>query len=555
MAEMNYLQIVLGFMGGLGLFIYGMNFMGEGLQKTAGSKMKKLLEVLTNNRFLGVIVGIAVTAIIQSSSATTVMVVGFVNAGLMSLAQAVGVIMGANIGTTVTAWIVSLGEWSTFLQPSTLAPIAIIAGVVMLFFSTKEKIRQSGGIIFGFGVLFLGLDLMGDAVKPLSTLPQFKEIFVELGQNPILGVLAGAIITALVQSSSASIGILQTLAAASLVPWSAAIYIVLGQNIGTTITAMLSAIGATKNAKRAAVIHLMFNVIGSIFFAIVSVVFFKAINPAAGLALITMTQISIVHTVYNVLNTLLQFPFADKLVALAERIVGGEDTTPTSELVHLDDRILETPAFAIENVTKEVLRMGEISATNVRLAIEALIEKDTNKIEKVLKREKRINELQQGINGYLVKINNTPISDAEHMIITGLFHTVSDIERVGDHAENIVELAAEAIQDNIEFSQVAISEIKEIGTTAIRAFELSLESAKLNDVATARRVFEIEEMVNKMEVSLRNKHMKRLSEGRCTSTAGIMFLDLVSNLERVSDHGLNIATTTLGQNQIFVPVT
>lgn len=551
MEQINYIQIALSFVGGLGLFVYGMNFMGEGLQKTAGSKMKKLLEVLTNNRFLGVLIGIAVTAIMQSSSATTVMIVGFVNAGLMSLSQAVGVIMGANIGTTITAWIVSLGEWATFLSPSTLAPIAIIIGVVMLFFSSKERIRQIGGIIFGFGVLFLGLGLMGDAVKPLSTLPAFKNIFIKIGSNPILGILAGTAVTAVIQSSSASIGILQTLAAASLVPWNAAIYIILGQNIGTCITAVLSAIGATKNGKRAAAIHLIFNIIGSVFFAILAVFYFKVINQTGGEALITMTQISVVHTVYNVLNTLLQFPFAGSLVFLVEKLIGGTDTEFEGALMHLDDRILETPTFAMENATKEVIRMGELSSSNIKLAIEALLEKDADKIQQVLKREKVINELQHGINGYLVKINNLPISETEHTYVTGLFHTVSDIERVGDHAENIAELAETAIKDDIDFSEMAINEIKEMVATSVRAFELAIESCKTNDLDTARQVLSIEKMVNKMEMTLRDKHIRRLSDAQCTSVAGIMFLDLINNLERVSDHAANVAATTLEQNRNF----
>ena len=548
---MNYMQIILGFVGGLGLFLYGMNFMGEGLQKTAGSKMKRLLGVLTNNRFLGVLVGMGVTAIMQSSSATTVMVVGFVNAGLMSLAQAVGVIMGANIGTTVTAWIVSLGEWAAFLSPSTIAPIAIIIGVIMLFFSSKDKIRQVGGIIFGFGVLFLGLDLMGQAVKPLSTLPQFKEIFIKLGHNPILGILAGAGVTAIIQSSSASVGILQTLAAASLVPWNAAIYIIMGQNIGTCITAVLSAIGATKNGKRAATIHLLFNIIGSIFFASLGVIYFKVINQSVGEAFITMTQISVVHTVFNILNTLLLFPFAGTLVFLAERIIGGADAESDGALLHLDDRVLETPTFAIENATKEVVRMGEISSANIKLAVEALVEKDSGKIAEVFKTETSINELQRGINGYLIKITNLPISETEHKFVTGLFHSVSDIERVGDHAENIVELAESSVKNEITFSEIAINEIKEMAATAIRGFELSLQACETNDPIIAQQVLPIEQMVNKMEMDLRDRHIQRLAEGQCTSAAGIMFLDLINNLERVSDHASNIATTTLEQNDKF----
>ncbi len=549
MADISYVQVFLSFIGGLGLFLYGMNVMGEGLQKVAGNKLKKLLEVLTKNRFLGVLVGAGVAAIMQSSSAATVMVVGFVNAGLMSLAQAVGVIMGANIGTTVTAWIVSLGEWSTFLQPSTIAPITIFIGVVMLFFSSKDQIRQIGGIIFGFGVLFLGLDIMGDAVSPLSALPQFKSLFLKIGSNPILGLLAGAGVTAIIQSSSASVGILQTLAAASLVPWNAAVYIIMGQNIGTCITAVLSAIGATKNGKRAAMVHLLFNIIGSIFFSIIAVIYFKGINVASGELFITMTQISIVHTVFNILNTLLLFPFADKIVYLAQRIVGGEDKPSEGEPLHLDTRILETPSFAIQNVIKEIVRMGEMSALNVKLAVEGLIEKDLEKIADVFKREKIINQLQHGINDYMVKITNTPISEYEHRMVTGLFHSVSDMERVGDHADNIAELAEMGINDGLEFSEVAKGEIEEITAAASRSFRLALETCAQNDVEIAYQVLEAEHKVNEMEKVLRTRHIKRLTEERCSSIAGITFLDLISNLERISDHASNIATTIIERNQ------
>jgi len=548
MEEINYLQIILTFMGGLGLFLYGMNIMGEGLQKAAGNRLKKLLGVLTNNRFLGVLVGAAVAAIIQSSSAATVMVVGFVNAELMTLSQAIGVIMGANVGTTITAWIVALGEWSKFLQPSTLAPITIIIGVIMLFFSPKDKTRQYGGILFGFGALFLGLDMMGGAVQPLSTLPQFKTAFTQIGGNPILGILTGAVVTAIIQSSSASVGILQTLAAASLVPWNAAVYIIMGQNIGTCITAMLSAIGATKNGKRAAAIHLLFNVIGSIVFAIVAAVYFMGINVAAGNALITMTQISIVHTVFNLLNTIMLFPFADKIIVLAEKIVSGKEPElegELEELVHLDNRILETPTFAIQNVIKEIVRMGELSSLNLKMAAEGLLEKDKEKLEEVYLREKTINELQHGINNYLVKITNTPISEQEHAMITGLFHSVSDIERVGDHADNIAELAEIGIDDGLEFSEVANGEIQEIVAAAGKSFQLAIEACAANDAEIAREVLEAEKLVNEMEKTLRAKHIKRLTEEKCSSIAGITFLDLLSNLERVSDHAANIAHTII----------
>lgn len=545
MNDINFLQIALMFLGGFGLFIFGMDYMGEGLQKAAGSKMKNLLSVLTTNPVLGVAVGAGVTAIIQSSSATTVMVVGFVNAGLMSLKQAVGVIMGANVGTTVTAWIVSLGEWAEFLKPSTIAPLCIIVGVVMVLFSGKQKVKQVGQIVFGFGTLFMGLDLMGDAVKPLSQLPQIQTAFITLGRNPVLGILTGALVTGIIQSSSASVGILQTLAMAALVPWNTAIYIILGQNIGTTVTAMLSSVGATKNGKRAAVIHLMFNVIGSVFFAIIAAAAFQWVIPAFGEQLISGVQISIAHSVFNILNTLLLFPFAGLLVKIAERLVPGDEETSESELKHLDERILETPSFAVQNAIKEVVRMGEMATKNAKTSIQALLEKDEVKIQEVFEREKVINQLQHGINHYLIKLSNVALSESENGVVTGLFHSVSDIERVGDHAENIAELAQVLIRDEVAFSDIAKQEIKEMGSVAIRCFETAIQSQEFDDRNIAKQVADIEQTVDHMEEALRSRHIKRLSENKCSSMSGVVFLDAISNLERISDHASNVANTVL----------
>ena len=555
--EINVLQIALAFLGGFGLFMFGMDYMGEGLQKAAGNKMKNLLSVLTSNPFLGVLVGAGVTAIIQSSSATTVMVVGFVNAGLMSLKQAVGVIMGANIGTTVTAWIVSLGDWAAFLKPSTLAPLCIGIGVIMVLFCKKQKVKQVGQIVFGFGTLFLGLDLMGDAVKPISQLEEVKQLFVTLGSNPILGILVGAIVTAVIQSSSASVGILQTLAASALVPWNTAIYIILGQNIGTTITAILSSIGAGKNGKRAAVIHLLFNVIGSVVFAIIAVVAFSGLMPALaefGTSLINTTQISIVHSIFNILNTILLFPFAGVLVTIAEKLVrgkGNEDESE-SELKHLDDRILETPSFAVQNATKEVVRMGEMSAHNAKLGMQAIFEKDEAKIQEVFEREKVINQLQHGINHYLIKLSNLPISEAEHGIVNSLFHTVSDIERVGDHAENLAELAQIRIRDEVEFSEAALKELETIAGLAIKCFETAVQACEFDDRSIAKEVQPMEQQVDTLEEELRERHIKRLSENKCSSMAGVVFLDAISNLERISDHASNIGNAVLDEKKIYI---
>ncbi len=552
MENIDFLQILLAFVGGFGLFIFGMDYMGEGLHKAAGSRMKNLLSALTSKPLLGVLVGAGVTAVVQSSSATTVMVVGFVNAGLMSLKQAVGVIMGANIGTTVTAWIVAMGDWAAWLKPSTIAPLCIIGGVVMVLFSKKKKLNDIGQIVFGFGTLFLGLDLMGGAVKPLAELEEVSNIFKVLGDNPLLGILAGAGVTAVIQSSSASVGILQTLATALLVPWNTAIYVILGQNIGTTVTAMLSSISASKNGKRAAVIHLLFNVIGSVAFAIIGVIAFTWFIPEFGAQLITSTQISVAHSIFNVLNTLLLFPFAGGLVYLAEKLVPGGNETNESELQHLDERILETPSFAVQNATKEVVRMGEMASQNTKLSIQALITKDQDKIKEVFEREKVINQLQHGINHYLIKLSNVPLSEQEHAVVTGLFHMVSDIERVGDHAENLAELAQTLITDEIEFSSIAKEELTKISGIALECFNIAVQAQELADKTLAKRVGGMEQEVDSLEEQLRDKHIKRLSENKCSSMAGVVYLDAISNLERISDHASNVANIVIDERKIFV---
>ena len=354
---MDWMGLILDFLGGFGLFMFGMEFMGEGLQKAAGSRMKNILGALTRNRLLGILVGAGVTALIQSSSATTVMVVGFVNVGLLSLKQAVGVIMGANIGTTITSWIVALGEWTQYLKPSVLAPIFLVIGIVLVMFAKNSQVKSIGQIVFGFGSLFLGLDMMSEAAKPLSRLDSVKHLFLMMGNHAILGVLTGAIVTAIIQSSSASVGILQALALAGLVPWGSAIYIILGQNIGTCITAILSSIGASINAKRAATIHFLFNLIGTIIFGLIAIILCNFVFPTLRSQLISAAEISMLHTIFNVLSTIILFPFGNLLVSIAETIIKGKNKTH-DKTYFLDERLLETPNIAVEVTIKEVIYMG-----------------------------------------------------------------------------------------------------------------------------------------------------------------------------------------------------
>lgn len=531
--------------GGFGMFIYGMHIMADGLQKTAGNKMKNLLGALTNNRLLGVAVGALVTAIIQSSSASTVMVVGFVNAGLMNLVQATGVIMGANIGTTITAWLVSIDEWLVFFKPSKIAPLVIGIGACMLFFSKDQKKKQIGEVLIGFSLIFLGLGLMKDGISAYKDSEVFKTAFQTLGSNPLLGVLAGAVVTAIIQSSSASVGILLALASTGVVPFSAAIYIVLGQNIGTTVTAMLSSIGANKSAKRAAYVHLLFNIIGTAIFTVGAIIFFEFINKELAGTVITKLQISTFHTFFNVMVTILLLPFASHLVAITKKIVPGEDRKVEAEdelaLRHLDERILETPTFAVENAIKEVGHMGELAVKNTRKAVEALLEKDSHKIAEVVQIERDINKLEKLITDYLIKISNTSLNEHQHLVITNLFHTVNDIERVGDHAENIADLAKYYMDNDLQMSDEAMKEMAEISELAVKTIEIAVEARTNDNPDLVKAVEDNEEEVDVMEEQLRGQHIKRLAKNMCDSTTGVVFLDSISNLERITDHALNIA--------------
>ena len=542
-------DILFPFVGGLALFIYGMQIMAQGLQNAAGSKMKKMLEVLTKNKLMGVLLGAFVTAIIQSSSATTVMVVGFVNAGLMNLMQAMSVIMGANIGTTVTGWLVSSVEWAEFLSPSTMAPIVVMIGVVALITAKKNKQKEIASILIGFGILFIGIDMMSGAVTPLRDSEIFRTAFITLGANPLLGVLAGAVVTAIIQSSSASVGILQTLAVAGLVPFNAAVYVIMGQNIGTCITAMLSSIGASRNAKSAAYMHLLFNIIGTVIFSILSIVYFKMINPALGEELITITQISVVHTSFNVATTILLFPFSNGIIYLAKKLNKVKETEEEKVIVHLDDRVLETPSVAVQLAVKEVIRMGNIALKNLDASVNCLYTKNPDEIEKVMKREEKIDNICDGINQYVVKICSKPISDIENTTATSLLHLVDDIERIGDHCENIAEIASEMHSSKTTFSNTAMSELKEIVKHSFTSFAEAIKAFENFDIEAARNVVREEDIVDELRSKLRIAHIQRLASNECSAEPGIYFLDILTNLERISDHSLNIAQVVLNENR------
>ena len=541
--SMTDVEMLFKFIGGLGMFLYGMHVMAEGLQKTAGGKMKKLLGVLTNNRLLAVLVGAGVTAIIQSSSAITVMVVGFVNAGLLNLTQAVGVIMGANVGTTVTGWLVSMSEWGAFLKPEFLAPLIIGIGAFGILFSKDEKKNEISQIAVGFGVLFIGLSFMSGAITPYKDAPVFVNAFKIVGQNPFLGILVGAVVTAVIQSSSASVGILQTLAMNGMVSWNSAVFITLGQNIGTCVTALISSTGAQKNAKRAAVIHLLFNVFGTIMFGVIMFVFFL-FNKEMANATISSVEISIFHTIFNITNTVVLFPFANLLVKASEAILRGEEKQSEDDfeviIRHLDDRILETPSFALENTLLEIEHMGELAIKHITTVKQAVLEGNQKKIKKACKIEASMDQYAELISNYLLKINKLPLTEQQNRVVSDLFYTVSDLERIGDHCDNIRELADNLMKSELSFSEKAVKGITRVFEKTEESVRKAVEARSTEDKQAIDIVERDEAFIDDMEEELRKQHIKRLAKQQCNANAGIIFLDILTNLERISDHCLNI---------------
>lgn len=531
------MNIALPVLGGLGLFLYGMNLMGTGLEKAAGEKLKRLIEILTNNRLMGVIVGALVTMVIQSSSATTIMVIGFVNAGIMNLSQAVGVIMGANIGTTLTSQLIAFNL-------TNIAPLAVAIGMAIWMISSKKKSKNIAEIMIGFGILFVGMDMMVAGLEPLTESVTFRNIIVNLN-DPFIGVLVGLGLTTILQSSSASIGLLQALGAQGLINLNMAFPILFGDNIGTTTTTLISSIGTNITAKRAAVIHFLFNLIGAIIFMTVLK------RPVNYLVLKispnnVQRQIANAHTIFNLLNVVIQIPFAGLLVKAAKRIIpGDEDGMEEVGQNYLDLRIIETPSIALGQAKKEIMRMGKIVEDNLIMSSKAFKNHDKKMTREVFSQEKVVNRLEQDIIGYLVELSNAPLSDEQHNELNIFINVVNDIERVGDHADNIAELSEEAIEDGLKFSKESIDEFDIIFDKTKQVFYKALESIKNTDLDKAREVLKLEEEIDLLEKEYRNNHIDRLNKTLCQPSSGVIFLDILSNLERVADHSYNIASYVL----------
>ena len=539
---MENVELLFKFAGGVGMFLYGLHIMGEGLQKTAGGRMKKLLGYLTNNRILAVLVGTLITAVMQSSSATTVMVVGFVNAGIMNLTQSVGVIMGANIGTTVTAWIVSMSELGSIFKPEFFAPLLVGVAAFLILFAKEDKNKTVGELLIGFGLLFVGLSFMSGAIEPYKDAPIFAKIFETLGRNPVLGILAGTVVTAIIQSSSASVGILQTLAMNGVVSWNSVVYITLGQNIGTCVTALLSSTGAKKNAKRAAVIHLMFNVIGAVLAGVVMFAVFE-LNRSWASSKASSVDISVFHTIFNIVNTVVLFPFAGKLVKLSELIVRDSkvDDEVNELLPHLDMRMMENPSFAVEQVETEVIRMGNMATEQLRGCMDGLLSGSTKKIRKVMAMEEIMDQTAKIISDYLVNLGKLSLTEKENEEVSNLFYAVNDIERIGDHCDNIAEMALRMKDQKLQFSDKAVKGLNQIYTKTVDALIQANIAREYRDAKAVEQTLANEEKVDALEQELREGHIKRLAKNQCTAESGIIYLDILTSLERIADHAVNLA--------------
>lgn len=545
--------------GGLALFLFGMQLLGEGLSRVSGGRLEKILEKLTSNPIKGVLLGAGVTALIQSSSATTVMVVGFVNSGIMKLNQAVGIIMGANVGTTITSWILSLAGiesgnfWIRLLKPSSFSPVLAFAGVLLLLFSKKEMRKNIGTILLGFSILMYGMDAMSAAVKPLAEVPEFTNILL-LFQNPVLGMLAGTLLTAVVQSSSASVGILQALAVTGAVRFSLIVPVIMGQNVGTCITAMLSSIGASKNAKKAALVHLYFNLIGTIIFMLVfyglnAVISFPFMDKPAN-----TLDIAFIHSLFNIAATLVLLPFSKGLVRLANMTVRQdvreeEHTSKDLMLRLLDERFLDTPSLALAHCTEACLKMAYRAKEALFMAMDQFEEYSEERAGEISVVEQEVDGYEDALGTYLVKLGFKNLSEKDSYAVSVLLHIIGDFERISDHAVNISQSAKEVYEKNMSFSKKAGEELRvlmdaveEIVTTSISAFENY-------DLKLAFEVEPLEEVIDDINTEMKGRHIKRLRKGKCTIEMGFVLSDVTTNLERVADHCSNIAVCLLQVNE------
>ena len=548
---------ILTMIGGLALFLYGMNAMGDGLAKLSGGRMEQVLEKLTKRRIMAVLLGAGVTAVIQSSSATTVMVVGFVNSGIMKLNHAVGIIMGANIGTTVTSWLLSLTgiEGSNLvlqlLKPSSFAPVLAAIGIILTMMAKDDKKKDIGNILVGFAILMFGMETMSGAVEPLASNEKFTNMLL-MFRNPVLGMIAGTILTAVIQSSSASVGILQALCATGAVSFGTAIPIIMGQNIGTCVTAIMSSVGASKNAKRASMIHLFFNMIGTVLFMIVfytlnMIVHFSFLDHAANPA-----GIAVVHSLFNIGAVVVLFPFGDLLVKLATLAIpdhGEKEETKPDEFAILDERFLEQPAFAMELCRNAAVRMAEESRDSLYLAIGLLTDYHDSVAKKVSEMEDNVDHYEDAIGTYLVKLSSRDLSLADSRSMSVLLHCIGDFERISDHATNLMQSAEEIHKNGLEFSDKAKEEIAVFSSAVRDIVGKAVDAFMKNDLTEARNLEPLEQVIDGLNMEVKQHHIKRLRKGKCTIELGLILQDICTNFERISDHCSNIGVCLIQINE------
>lgn len=546
---------LLTMIGGLALFLYGMHLLSEGLEKLSGGRLEKILEGLTDNRLKAVVLGAGVTAVIQSSSATTVMVVGFVNSGIMKLSQAIGIIMGANIGTTITSWILSLtgiesGDFFIRLvKPTSFSPILAIIGVIFILFLKGGRKRELGPIFVGFAILMTGMDTMSSAMEPLSEVPQFTSLFT-MFTSPVLGLLAGALITAVIQSSSASVGILQALCATGSISYAAAVPIILGQNIGTCVTAMMSGVGASRNAKRAAVVHLLFNIVGAaifmaVFYALDAVVRFDFMQRAADRA-----GIALVHTVFNVAATLVLLPFAGLLEKLSVLLIKPDEaeerqTRESALFAKMDERFLNTPSFALEQAARSVAGMAGSAQEILDEATSCLFGYDKKTAREVEHKEELIDRYEDAITGYLVKLSSRNLSEPDSRKLNMLLHCVGDLERISDHAMSLADCAREIKKKERRFSDKAVQELRIYSQAVQDIVRDAVAVLVTEDVEAARAIEPFEEAIDILQKEMKKRHMKRLRKGKCTAEMGFVLSDITNDLERIADHCSNLAVNVI----------
>ena len=541
---------VFSLLGGLALFLYGMNMMGDGLEKVSGGKLEQILEKMTDKTYKGVLLGCAVTAVIQSSSAVTVMVVGFVNSGIMELSRAIGVIMGANIGTTATAWILSLTGISgdslivNLLKPSSFAPVLAVIGVFLLMFSKNDKRKNIGGIIAGFGILMIGMEFMSDSMSGLADNQQFTSILLKFS-NPVLGILAGMILTAIIQSSSASVGILQALSLTGTVSFCTAFPIVLGQNIGTCVTALIASIGTNKNAKRAAFAHLYFNIIG----VLLAVVLFYGSNAIFKFDFmqnaVTPSQIAIIHSVFNIFSTFVMLPFTKQLEKLAYMTIKDDKKGTEKPPVLLDERFLLTPSYAVEKSREVTVQMANLVEKTAITAFSLIKNYNNDKASKISENEKETDKYEEILETYLVKVSALKLTDEDSKNVFILHHAIEDLEKISDYCEDILKIKKNIIKKNIIFSDKAKYDLSVMLAAVTKIINLTIESFKMNDIIKAREIEPLEEVIDKLKKELKNRHLKRIEDGTCSVDQGFVFLDLINALERIADHCSSLAVSMI----------